>query len=95
MSKRRRWHTSWNYRVIRHEDGQGAYYFQIHECHYDKKADTIPNSWAAEPSHPGGDTHAELIQDWMMMARAMTLPTLEFVNGKLREITPEGDTDGS
>lgn len=89
-AKRPSFLKSWSYRVIRHREGVygDTFYFEIHECHYDKKTDAIPTSWAAEPSHPGGETLDELKQDWMMMARAMLLPVLEIVDGKLREVAP-------
>lgn len=78
---------SWNHRVIRGEDEGGAYY-RIHECHYDKKGDTIPTSWTEEPVHVQAETRSGLFWVLAVMTEAVARPVLEIRDGKLLEIEP-------
>lgn len=77
---------SWNYRVIRIECGPERYY-SIHECHYEKPGDTIPNSWAADPATVGGETIDEMRWALSAMMDALTKPVLEETDDEvLREV---------
>lgn len=80
---------SWNHRVIRTEDDGGPCY-AIHECHYDKKGDTIPIMWTAEPTAVLSDTRHGLFWVLSVMTEAVGKPILEIdeTGKKLREIEP-------
>jgi hypothetical protein len=79
---------SWSYRVIRHEDDGGISY-AIHECHYDKKGDTIPTSWTIEPAGVLAETRTGLFWVTAVMTEAIGQPVLEARDGKLREVEPK------
>lgn len=75
----------WNHRVIRTEDKGGVCY-AIHECHYDKKGDTIPTSWTEEPTSVHSETRTGLFWQLAVMTEAVAQPVLEIRDDKLVEI---------
>lgn len=78
---------SLNHRVIRSKDAAGVCY-AIHECHYDKKGDTIPTSWTAEPASMLSETRTGLFWVMSVMAEGIGQPVLEVRDGKLVEVEP-------
>jgi hypothetical protein len=76
---------SWNYRMIRSEDGGGVCY-AIHEVHYDKA--NKPNGWSEEPASPVSDERSGMLEVLAKMAEAIAQPTLEAQDGKLVEVEP-------
>jgi hypothetical protein len=80
---------TWNHRVIRTKDpvGDGVSY-AIHECFYQKKADTLPYSWTQDPVEVASDTRRGLFWVLSVMAEAVGKPVLEIAGDKLREIEP-------
>lgn len=78
---------SWNHRVIRTED-EGGICYAIHECHYDKKGDTVPTSWTSEPIAVLSETRTGLLWVLSKMAEAIQQPVLEAKDGKLVEVEP-------
>jgi hypothetical protein len=79
---------SWSYRVIRSEDEAGVAY-TIHECHYDKKGDTIPSRWTQKPAVVLSETRTGLFWVVAVMTEAIAQPILqEGDDGKLFEIEP-------
>lgn len=95
------WLKSWNFRVIRHrndiaeripaitqaeviEAGE-EFYFEIHECHYEKKSDTVPDSYSP-PCTVGSTTMEGMAWQLLHMSAAWCKPILEIVDGKLREV---------
>lgn len=78
---------SWNHRVIRHED-EGGVTYAIHECHYDKKGDTIPTSWTENAVAVSADTRVGLLWVLAMMTEAVAQPVLEASASKLVEVEP-------
>lgn len=79
---------SWSYRVIRTENWEGAIY-ALHECHYDKKGDTIPTSWSEESTDVSSETRTGLFWVLAVMTEAVAQPVLEIRDGKLVEVEPE------
>jgi hypothetical protein len=79
---------SWNHRVIRHQEPDGDAYYEIHECHYDKRGDAIPRAWTESAVSVGSDTRAGLFWVLSVMTEAVGKPVLEIVGDKLREIEP-------
>lgn len=77
----------WNHRIIRHADEGGPSY-RVHECYYDKKGDTIPTKWTADPVYVGAETRAGLFWVLSKMVEAVGQPVLEIRDGKLAEIEP-------
>jgi hypothetical protein len=66
---------SWNYRVIRQDEGGGEYNYEIHEVYYNDDG----SIWAIaeSASYPGGDSVEELQKDYEMMREAFNLPALD------------------
>jgi hypothetical protein len=79
---------SWSYRVIRTENWEGQIY-TIHECHYDKKGDTIPSRWTADATDVTAETRTGLFWVLAVMTEAVAQPVLEIQDGKLVEVEPE------
>ena len=79
---------SWNHRVIRTEQN-GEVCYAIHECHYDKKGDTIPTSWTTEPVNVLSDTRVGLFWVLAVMTEGVAQPVLEVRDGKLVEVEPK------
>jgi len=80
--------VSWNYRVIRFDEA-GEPIYQIHECHYSRKGETIPTQWTEEPAHLISETRNGLLWSLSMMAEAVSHPVLEIHDGRLREVEPQ------
>jgi hypothetical protein len=82
---------SWNYRVMRSIDPDGAYMFAIYEVFYDDTTGA-PNDWSAEPSRPQGETIEELAEDAEQYLRALEEPVIAIeANGdELYEVDPTG-----
>lgn len=78
---------SWSYRVIRTED-EGGICYAVHECHYDKKGDTIPTSWTEQPASLLSETRTGLFWVLAVMAEAVAQPVLEAQNGVLVVVEP-------
>lgn len=78
---------SWNYRVIRTEDEAGVCY-TLHECHYNKKGDTIPTSWTVEPADVTAETRDGLMWVLSVMTEGTAQAVLEAHDGTLREVEP-------
>lgn len=86
---------SWNYRVIRTEHKPDRIRtatevsYAIHEAYYDKKGDTIPTRWTAEPVTVVSDDRMGLLEVLAKMAEAIRQPTLEVSGNKLVEVEPK------
>ena len=65
---------SWNYRVMKHTDGMGEWYF-LHEVYYDKGK--VVNC-TENPIAPFGETPKELQQNLDLMKKAFDKPTLSY-----------------
>ena len=65
---------SWNYRVMKHTDGMGEWYF-LHEVYYDKGK--VVNC-TENPIAPFGETPKELQQNLELMKKAFDKPTLSY-----------------
>lgn len=65
---------SFNYRMIRHVDGED-YVFNIHEVYYDK--DGKVKSWSENPIHAQGDTPIDCLEDLCLMQQAFHEPIME------------------
>lgn len=79
---------SWNYRVIRFDEECGPVY-EIYECYYSRKGETIPTRWTEEPAHLISETRNGLLFSLSMMAEAVSHPVLEIHEGRLREVEPK------
>lgn len=77
----------WNHRVIRSEDETGVTY-AVHECHYEKKGDTIPHSWTEQPAVVLSETRTGLFYVLAQMTEAVAQPILQVKDGKLIEVEP-------
>ena len=73
--------TTWNHRVIRHQNGDVAYY-QIHEVYYDEQAQ--PESVTQSGVAPGGETMEALREELERMTACLSLPVLDFDSFKAR-----------
>jgi hypothetical protein len=78
---------TWNHRVIRFEEN-GNVYYAIHECHYDKRGDTIPMSWTANAVNVLSETRRGLLWVLSVMTEAVAKPVLTEKDGKLVEVEP-------
>lgn len=84
---------TWNYRIIvkhsEHPVNEGERYFEIHECHYEKRKDTLPTSWSKDAVLPmGQDKVKELKADLKMMLKACEKPVLIEKGDKIEEWKP-------
>lgn len=51
--------TTWNYRIIKHDKSEPAY-FAIHEVYYDEKGKI--QGWTADPIEIAGDSKQEVLE---------------------------------
>jgi hypothetical protein len=77
---------SWNYRVLKREYKDEAYY-TIHEVYY-KKNGSI-RMWSVDAMDPGGSTPEELASDLSMMQAAFEKPILQEVTKNGKQILEE------
>ena len=75
---------TWNYRVIRHKEPDGEYYYQVHEVYYDNQGEI--NGWSTNASIVYGDSYQDLRHDMLMHRKAFDKPVLEEFEGKLLEV---------
>ena len=70
---------SWNYRVFRCADPDGAAFYEIRETHYD--ADRKVNGWSETCTAPMGETFRDLIHDIAWVMAALSRPVLDEKTG--------------
>lgn len=68
---------SWNYRVIRTNDGEEDY-FAIHECFYDKHGN--PDATTVEAITVGGGSIEELRETLQLMLNCLDKPSLTVID---------------
>jgi len=68
---------SWNYRVIKHDEGDEWY--AIHEVYYE---DDEPSNVTVEPVYPSGSTHEEFEQNLRYYMKALEKPSLNYEDFK-------------
>lgn len=78
--------SSWNYRVIRRQVGDGMIY-EVYEVYYNRDGD--PVSMTAQPTWPMGETLKELSHDIENYAKARDLPVLDY-----DDIPPNKEPEG-
>lgn len=77
---------TWNYRVIKMENGipeDDGHVFQFHEVYYEE--DGTISSWTVEPVSPFGESPSELATTMKMFEAALDKPVL-------REVSQNGTT---
>lgn len=67
--------SSWNYRVMKHANGDEDVTYEIHEAFYDDDGNL--KDWTAEPVSVSALSVSEITSILSMMARAVDLPILE------------------
>lgn len=79
----------WNYRVIRTVDDErgGDVSYDICECYYENKGDTIPTGWT-DPAPVRSETRSGLLWVLAVMTEAVARPILEVQAGKIVEVEP-------
>lgn len=70
---------SWNFRVMRHKDGPDDFVYAIHEVYYEYEGEVA--NWSMEPS-PVCSDEADLTSELARMAKALTLPVLDYETGE-------------
>lgn len=70
---------SWNYRVFRCAEIDGATYYEIRETHYDGSGKV--NGWTESGSAPMGDTFNDLSTDLAWAMAALSKPILDDKTG--------------
>lgn len=81
---------SWNHRVMRTTEPEGAHHFAIHEVYYSENGSI--KAWTERAVGPCGDTLKELQQDVSRFTLAFTRPILDVRGGDLFEIGLTGRT---
>jgi len=67
---------TWNYRVLRRVSASSEAYFAIHEVYY--REDGTPHSCSMDSISAVGASQEELAADFALMAKALSLPHIEY-----------------